>query len=471
MGEFSRRAALAAAVGAGVLGRSPTPDAAATTTRGRQPADGDWRMFQYDAANSGNVTGTGPTEVPEVEWRFQFDGFAAVTPAVVDGTVYVGSRGGRLYALDVDSGVTEWQYAPGAPIEESPAVVDGTVYASDWTSVVHAVDADTGESKWTHAFDEDYHSPDSFTTVADGTVYVGSKDERIYALETETGAEQWAFQTGGLVNSTPAVDGDLVVAGSNDGRVYALDATTGEQHWSAPTGDEVRAGPAVAGDAVYVGSYDGHVRAFDAANGDERWSFDAGGPVRSSPTVGDETVYVGGSEGTIYALDAGTGRPRWTTTVGPDAVSSPTLADQVLYLGATATDAGGYNIALALARDTGERLWSLDEPADASGWTGPALVDGSLYVTGHDDSLYALRSPKPAGTDTSSPDVGGGSGDTDAPDEPPERGTQNEQPLQNWLDGWYPLFAWLVAVPLLGPLVLGALVALSDRAVDRDSDE
>ena len=52
------------------------------------------------------------------------------SPAIgADGTVYIGSSDGRVYALDGSSGSLKWSYATGAQVWSSPAIgADGTVY-------------------------------------------------------------------------------------------------------------------------------------------------------------------------------------------------------------------------------------------------------------------------------------------------------------------------------------------------------
>ncbi|WP_336023036.1 PQQ-binding-like beta-propeller repeat protein [Halobellus salinisoli] len=53
----------------------------------------------------------------------------ASSPAVVDDTVYVGSRDGYVYALAASDGTERWRYrTDGSVSSSSMAVVDGTVY-------------------------------------------------------------------------------------------------------------------------------------------------------------------------------------------------------------------------------------------------------------------------------------------------------------------------------------------------------
>ena len=50
------------------------------------------------------------------------------TPAVANGTVYVGAYDGALYAFDLDSGERFWRVKLGDAIGSSPGYYDGTVY-------------------------------------------------------------------------------------------------------------------------------------------------------------------------------------------------------------------------------------------------------------------------------------------------------------------------------------------------------
>ena len=68
----------------------------------------------------------------------------------------------------------------------------------------------------------------------------------------------WRFQTGGNVDSSPAVVDGVVYIGSGDEYVYALDAATGKQDWRFQTGGYVLSPPAVMDGVVYIGSSGGY---------------------------------------------------------------------------------------------------------------------------------------------------------------------------------------------------------------------
>ena len=58
---------------------------------------------------------------------------------------------------------------------------------------------------------------------SDGTVYVGSLDKKLYAINGKTGVKLWEFETGSWVTSSPAIgSGDTVYVGSWDKKLYAI---------------------------------------------------------------------------------------------------------------------------------------------------------------------------------------------------------------------------------------------------------
>jgi outer membrane protein assembly factor BamB len=62
------------------------------------------------------------------------------SPAVAGSLVYVGSLGGRLYALDLRTGEARWDLDLGAPVHASPAVASGRLYLGTADGTVYAVE-------------------------------------------------------------------------------------------------------------------------------------------------------------------------------------------------------------------------------------------------------------------------------------------------------------------------------------------
>jgi tetratricopeptide (TPR) repeat protein len=160
----------------------------------------------------------------EQEWAFETGADVNSSPTVVDGTVFVGSDDGNLYAVDAATGEQQWAFETGDSVWSSPTVVDGTVFVGRGDNNLYAVDAASGEEEWVFETDDwVFSSP----TVVDGTVFVGSHDDNVYALDARDGTEQWRFETGAEVASSPTVVDGTVFVGSADDNLYAVNAVNG----------------------------------------------------------------------------------------------------------------------------------------------------------------------------------------------------------------------------------------------------
>ena len=60
------------------------------------------------------------------------------SPVVVNGSVYVGSADGHLYALDVEMGTEVWSYDLGVPTLSSPVVSGTGLWLGTCNGTVHA---------------------------------------------------------------------------------------------------------------------------------------------------------------------------------------------------------------------------------------------------------------------------------------------------------------------------------------------
>jgi outer membrane protein assembly factor BamB len=221
---------------------------------------GDGRVYAVDAATG------------KEKWHAQTSGRVRASPAVDGSRVYAGSADGRVYAFDRTTGATKWKFETEGvklnsgdfgfdrrTVQSSPAVANGTVYVGARDGWIYAIDGATGTEKW--RYDHKVSWINTSPAVVDGVVYAGSSDAQfVQALDAATGKELWRATTG-VTWSSPAVTGDMVYAGDGAGRVNAIDRKTGKLLWSFRTGSTVYSSPTPAGDLVFFGSTDGSVYA------------------------------------------------------------------------------------------------------------------------------------------------------------------------------------------------------------------
>lgn len=238
------------------------------------------------------------------------------TPIVVDGTLYLSTPLGKVFALDPTTGKPRWRFE---------ARVDPDVPFGDFTS--------RGVSTWL-----DMAAPAS--APCRRRIFVATVDARLIALDARNGIPCLRFGEAGVVDlrrglrnaplradeyevtSPPAVVRDLVVVGSGvpdngrtdapSGEVRAFDARTGALRW---TWDPVPQDPADPGWTTWEGQA---AHSTGAAN---TWSVIAADPERDLvilPTGSASPDYYGGERhganvyaNSVVALRASTGARVW----------------------------------------------------------------------------------------------------------------------------------------------------------------
>ena len=260
-----------------------------------------------------------------------------------------------------------------------------------------------------------------------GMVYVGSDDHNVYAFDEQTGALVWKYQTGGIVYSSPAVVNNMVYVGSDDDNVYCLNAATGALVWKYTTGDSVFSSPAVVNGYVYIGSTDYYFYCLNAATGALVWKFGpTEGPIYCSPAYADGNVFFGTAGGVsnpyypgyaennfgyLYQLDATTGEQLWKFETSLYILGSPAISDTFIYF---ATNSFRWNNIYGLDWTTHQIMWTTKVGAEE--FCSPAVSAGAVYIGGTDWYLYDFSGlegyiawdTKTTGEITSSPAVADG---------------------------------------------------------------
>lgn len=231
------------------------------------------------------------------------------SPAVAADTVYVATRGGRVYSIDIESEVIEWSFPSSGTIGEISA------------------------------------SP----VLGGGYLWVGSQDGFLYGINPSDGSEHCRRDTGGPISATPLV---------YDGRVYAGSGAT--SIWSFPTGTcaytqdppstilteaPVEVTPVIIPEMDYVSgrgetgsgtliflAENQFMRAVTPIDGSIVWQFITAAPVKSSPSYAEGVLYFGDTGGTVYALDASTGVELWRYQTGGAVNAAVALARGVVYV-------------------------------------------------------------------------------------------------------------------------------------------
>jgi uncharacterized repeat protein (TIGR01451 family) len=357
---------------------------------GPGPGSTPHSMFRNVVSRTGVSVFAGPI-LTDAKWATLSGERIEASPSIAsDGTVYIGSYDGGLYALSPIDGSPFWISPLAGPVHSSVAIAsNGTIYVGAG-SYVYAINPADGETLW--SYDIGGLARSSPVIDSDGTVYIGSLDGRLYAVNPN-GSFKWSLPIGGQVWSSPAIGGDgTVYVGSLDGRLYAINKNSVIK-WSYATGGGIYSSPAVGADGVvYFGSWDGW---FYAVNGDGslKWSAPASGPVWSSACLSNGSVLFGADNGVLYCLDAANGSESWSFTAGGRVRSSPTTDSAGrIYFGAD----DGRLYALDLAGSLLSSDWPVELSSPITPIRSSVAIAGSitptLYVGSFDKRVYAIGS-------------------------------------------------------------------------------
>lgn len=221
--------------------------------RALDPADGE-RGWRFDVTETGRSSVTG-------------------TPAHAQETLYVpatlladdGSAAGRLYALDPETGDTQWSVGTEGALSVAPAATDDRVYLAGRDGTIRALTHD-GETAWTVDAGADIYSR---PTYADGRLFVVTTGD-VVAVD-DGGEEAWRAGSERTQMTGATVAGDTLYVGGEP--LFGLDTATGDARFDLPVSDFHGAygAPVAAGDALFVGicikdqlgaRYDNYVRAY-----------------------------------------------------------------------------------------------------------------------------------------------------------------------------------------------------------------
>jgi outer membrane protein assembly factor BamB len=300
-----------------------------------------------------------PANVAHLRWRTSIHEHAMFEPrpeeaasgAVVGSKLVIGSRAGKLVALNTIDGRLSWE-----------------------TALSGGVDADA-------RYDQ-----------GRGQVYVGSDDGFVYAVDGN-GAIRWSYKAKGAIERSAEVSGDSLYVSTAADRVVSLEAASGKWRWQyereAPEGFTIHghAAPRVHDGSVFVGFSDGYLVSLNAQNGEVVWAKSLAGAtdqfvdVDATPAFVGDLVIASSYSGGLYALRARDADVRWRLNI--EGASAISLSDGRLYVAAPRDG-------LAALSPDGQFLWR-QGLSDAGDLTPPIAAGPYLVFSGCRAGLFIIE--------------------------------------------------------------------------------
>ncbi|MCX6873525.1 MAG: PQQ-binding-like beta-propeller repeat protein [Verrucomicrobia bacterium] len=380
-------------------GGTPPPAAASNSGPAEQPSDRAL-VYRVDSQRSGYQGGPSPTGL-SLLWEFRQDDAMVLSSPLVSGKFVYGATAildppgtyGSVFCLDAASGRKVWE----TQLKSSSPKVDFKGFFSSPALTADGKDLIIGQG-----------------------LHVDGEAELV-CLEAASGRVKWLLATPLHIESSPAVEGDIVVAGAgaievgpdhkpqgdpygrgHPGYVFGARISDGKELWRVPVIDP-ESSPAIHEGLAFIGSglNGGGIVAIRIAAGlrdNDRlvWKTDTPFPATGSVTLDGDLVLVGcgngdfvfaapNPQGTVMALDRVTGKVRWSVAM-PDAVlGTIAVRDGV----AICPVRNGEVVALNL-KANGKELWRQRISERSPALAGPAFTGTHVYATTADGYLSVL---------------------------------------------------------------------------------
>ena len=326
---------------------------------------------------------------------------------VHDGVVYVGSKDGRVVAINASTRELQWFYAvtPRALIYTTPIVDGDLVYVGTYSGKVLTLNTTTrsqdlpfpqkryGEWEWDCPIDNaKSNAIVADLAISEDALYVASSNGRVYSLDKGSGDLNWKSETLDekykKLWTSPVIQGDTLYVSTFDGHIYALSVETGELlDWSFEAEAGFASSPIIYEGVIYVGSFDNNLYTIRIDDGELLWKFRGGKWFWAAPLVSEGVVYAACLDGKLYAIEAKTGEKMWEFDAGNPIVSSPVLMDNLLIV----TDESGIVYVFDLSaelEDEAVPLKAISIGADVR--SSFCAQEGLVYIRDEDNRLYVV---------------------------------------------------------------------------------
>jgi outer membrane protein assembly factor BamB len=355
-------------------------------------------------------------------WTFTTSGPVRSTPTVAeDGTIYVGSDDGHLYAINPEDGSLKWKFPNSGSIgavRSAPAIGGfggNTVYFGSDDGKIYAVDRASGSGLWSYVIQANTSVRSPVIGEA-GKVYVGAENSKFYGF-TAILSKEWEFTAAGpLSYGRPAIGPNGIIYVSHradvNSRVYALNPAQREldptgtgftsglnNEWAFDTGDGCHNMPGVdpTTGTIYSDHQNDRIVAI-TPGGAQDWLFylGSGSDIDSHPVVGiDGTVYFGADNSKLYAINPedrknGATFPtarEWAFSTGGQIDNTPAIAPDgtILVL--------AKNGILYAVNPDGTEKWRYSITVDGTSLISSPTVgnEGVVYVGSSNNRLYAIN--------------------------------------------------------------------------------
>lgn len=272
-------------------------------------------------------------------WRFQASLANATGTPLVEGDRVYYPNGGRIVAIDKDTGNKRWQYPAVEKIDGnfkgSPLMFDGSIVAAADNKIIYAIDA-KGESKWSYTATD----PIIGQIVASGKyIAFQMSGNRLMVLNGSDGTPLWdsSYNNPSGISGGIAIHNDNILFFNFRNDLVSINLVTRKTNWTVPLQSlATNTAPVVAEDTIYVNSGSAIV-ALNANTHQLRWQKVVPTRMVFSPTVNEEGVFLTTGDGMVlgWSLTGQELSKKPLTIAGTTPSVKPTAVGHLLFVPTT----------------------------------------------------------------------------------------------------------------------------------------
>ena len=253
--------------------------------------------------------------------------------SVAGGRVFVTTGFGELTALDAATGRALWTQDLDAPGTSAPTILGDLVYVVARNSTAWALDVNTGRTEW------QISGTPSVANFGGGAGVAVNDDIALFPFSSGERSGQAATVVSDI-SADPVISGDRAYVGNFGGQLAALDLAKGERIWTAREGAMGPVWPA--GNAVFLVNDLNQLVRLNAATGAPVWRVDLPQTEQSNrkrakaanygPILAGGRLIVASSLGNLLHYDPTSGALIATTPIAGGAATNPVVAGGTLYV-------------------------------------------------------------------------------------------------------------------------------------------
>ena len=317
-----------------------------------------------------------------------------------DGTIYLTTRAGFIWSIEVAGRKAAWKFKTDNRLLEPPFPGSENVYARDEADVLYCL-SPGGVLLWKRPIGEKILTP---IVEGGGRVIFGTDKGNLWSIALD-GKDGRAFQAGGPIAFGPLVSGSRVIFGSDNGNLHVHDLG-GKALWTYHTPGKIVGPIGSDGKLLFFSTEDRRHYCLKIGGTRPKWKVRLGGVPATEPIVRGGRLYLLATNSVLYCLQRSGGDVLWWANVPSRTDFDLAVVEDKVIVASLSSVLLAFDI--ATGRKAGEFAAGRALCANAA-WADPFLVIAQHDAASDEGKLVLLRkevqvrlsakkaSPQPAG--------------------------------------------------------------------------